>query len=332
MVFGRQKMSAAFALPCLRRILFGVAFTTFVIVLSTSVLAQTHSPCGLAPVIEAVGGNATACDPQHVRNLANHGSAFEQNQMGLASILRISPEYPSQDALKWFEKAARQGYAPAEVNLGVMYANGWGVEKNYAKALLFFQSAARQGSARANYSLGILYMNGQGVKQDYSAARARFQAAASAGDTNAETDLGYLYDRGLGGPQDLQRALELYTRAAQAGNALAQHNLGDLYLRGEGVPQSDAIALMWFRKAAAQGQTGAEIKLAYMLAEGRGARKDPEQAYRLLSAAAEAGDNRGEEMLRSLRAQLNQEQIQRANQQPQHESSANRETANAFVP
>jgi hypothetical protein len=153
------------------------------------------------------------------------------------------------------------------------------------------------------------------VKQDYVAARGYFQTAANDGDTSAQTNLGYLYDRGLGAEVNSKLAAEWYTKAAEAGNALAQHNLGDMYLRGQGVSQNDATALEWFKKAAAQGQTGAEIKLAYMLAEGRGTAKDVESAYAWVMAASTSGDNRGQELKRTLETRLTARQLEQAKKQ-----------------
>jgi TPR repeat protein len=53
-------------------------------------------------------------------------------------------------AKPWFEKAAAQGDAKAQVALGVMYANGHGVKKDLAKAKELVKKAADQGQAEAN--------------------------------------------------------------------------------------------------------------------------------------------------------------------------------------
>ena len=42
---------------------------------------------------------------------------------------------------------AEQGYAKAQFNLGVMYYQGDGVLRNYAKALEWYKQAAEQGDA-----------------------------------------------------------------------------------------------------------------------------------------------------------------------------------------
>jgi TPR repeat protein len=51
--------------------------------------------------------------------------------------------------LHWYQKAADQGQAKAQYNLGVMYANGKGVLKDDKQAVYWYQKAADQGQAKA---------------------------------------------------------------------------------------------------------------------------------------------------------------------------------------
>ncbi len=174
----------------LRRVTLGVACTMILAATSFAATKAATEQCSIAVVAHNIDASTRVCDLNTVKNLAAHGHTFEQNQMGIASVLHISPEYSVKDAVDWFQKAAQKGYAPAQVNLGVMYVNGWGVEKNYARALYWFRRAAEESSfPRANYNLGILYMNGQGVTQDNQAARKFFETASAAGDSSAQTNL-----------------------------------------------------------------------------------------------------------------------------------------------
>ena len=66
----------------------------------------------------------------------------------------------------------------AQSTLGFMYANGQGVEQNYAKAVEYYQLAADQGYANAQFNLGIIYEEGQGVEQNYAKAVEYDQLAA----------------------------------------------------------------------------------------------------------------------------------------------------------
>ena len=83
------------------------------------------------------------------------------------------------EILKWYRKAAEQGYARAQHNLGMMYRDGEGVPRDYAEALKWFSKAAVQGDARAQASLGIMYTIGSGVPQDYVLALMWSNLAAS---------------------------------------------------------------------------------------------------------------------------------------------------------
>lgn len=275
---------------------------------------HSESPCRLAVVSRQLGGKHPVCDDATVRHLAEQGQAFEQNQLGLASLMSlvIGPDFHPTEALRWFQRAAQKGYAPAQVNLGVLYTNGWATPVNYAAALRWFREAASQHFAPAYFNLGILYMKGLGVRQDYAEARRWFQQGADAGDTQAETNLGYLYDQGLGLPRNPATAARLYRQAADAGNALGQNNLADLYLRGEGLPRDYAQALTLFRQAAAQGSTGACIKLGYMYANGLGVTRDPETAYAWITSAAAVGDPRGNDLLAALESALTPQQREHA--------------------
>ena len=46
------------------------------------------------------------------------------------------------EALRWYRKAAEQGYASAQNNLGLMYRNGEGVPQDYVEAHKWFNLAA----------------------------------------------------------------------------------------------------------------------------------------------------------------------------------------------
>ena len=52
-------------------------------------------------------------------------------------------------AVEWYRKAADQGYAPAQHNLGCAYGKGQGVPQNLTEALRWFRKAHAQGLEQA---------------------------------------------------------------------------------------------------------------------------------------------------------------------------------------
>ena len=94
------------------------------------------------------------------------------------------PQDDSQ-AFVWYTKAAEQGFAKAQFNLGVMYDNGQGIPQDDSQAVAWYKKAAEQGDASAQYNLGLMYAKGEGVPQNYKLAYILFNLAASKGGDNA---------------------------------------------------------------------------------------------------------------------------------------------------
>ena len=68
-------------------------------------------------------------------------------------------------AVRWFRKAAEQGYAPAQHKLGVAYMYGKGATLDHKNAAHWFQRAALQGYVLSQRNLAMLYMNSADITQ-----------------------------------------------------------------------------------------------------------------------------------------------------------------------
>jgi hypothetical protein len=110
------------------------------------------------------------------------------------------------EAVKWYRKAADQGYASAQFNLGFMYNKGKGVPLDDTEAVKWYRKAAEQGDAKAQSNLGFMYQHGEGVTQDYTEAVKWYRKAAEQGQAGAQYNLGFKYRTGEGVPQDYVRA------------------------------------------------------------------------------------------------------------------------------
>jgi clan AA aspartic protease (TIGR02281 family) len=121
---------------------------------------------------------------------------------------------------------------------------------DYATAIKWYRKAAEQGDAFAQYNLGGIYQNGQGVPQNYSEAIKWFSKAATQGAAGAQARLASMYFIGLGVQQDYAAAASWYRKAAEQGHARAQYGLGLMYGSGQGVLQNYVLAYMWLNLAA----------------------------------------------------------------------------------
>ena len=80
---------------------------------------------------------------------------------------------------------AELGDAEAQFNLGVLYDEGAGVERNLTTAADWYRKAAEQGFIDAQTNLGIMYYHGLGVERDHELAAHWFRLAADQGDAEA---------------------------------------------------------------------------------------------------------------------------------------------------
>ena len=92
-------------------------------------------------------------------------------------------------AVEWYTKAANQGYASAQSNLGVCYEKGQGVTQSYEKAVEWYTKAAEQGSATAQYNLGLCYEFGAGVPQSFVKAAEWYTKSLKNGNHYVKEDL-----------------------------------------------------------------------------------------------------------------------------------------------
>jgi TPR repeat protein len=69
-----------------------------------------------------------------------------------------------------------------------MYANGFGVAQDDVQALKWYGKAAEQGHALAQFNLGGMYGSGRGVKRDALRSFMWLTLAADAGDVAAASN------------------------------------------------------------------------------------------------------------------------------------------------
>ena len=81
---------------------------------------------------------------------AERGDVKARYNLGVMYQLGLGVPQDDQEAVRWFRKAAEQGYATAESVLGSMYYEGrWGAPQDYVLARVWLTLAAEQGSEKA---------------------------------------------------------------------------------------------------------------------------------------------------------------------------------------
>jgi TPR repeat protein len=154
-------------------------------------------------------------------------------------------------AAELFEKAADQGVAWAQTNLGWCYEQGTVVKKDEVKAVELYNQAVEQGNAAAHGYLGRCYKLGRGVGKSEAKAVELWK-----------------------------KAVELLRKDANTGDAWAHGYLGELYAEGLGVEQNLAEAFRFFEYATKiyPEVLQWQLFLAWLLWHGRGTEQDRPRA------------------------------------------------------
>ena len=207
------------------------------------------------------------------------------------------------EALELVTPLAKEGNPRAQNVLGVLYAQGWGVEQDFDKAREWYEKAAAGGNPRAYFNLAHMYATGTGVEKDCDKALEYWHTPAEQGDPIAQVNLGSLYMEGFDCiPQDIDEGIRWYRLAAEQDDPLAQHSMGAFYALGQGVKQDYELALEWYRKAAAQGNSDSQASIGWMYFAGEGVEPDIDKAREWYEKAAAQGNEGAIQALRSLDA------------------------------
>ncbi|MCL2011501.1 MAG: sel1 repeat family protein [Cystobacterineae bacterium] len=231
-----------------------------------------------------------------LRKAAEQGRKDAQFELGLAYAEGRGVTKNTAEATKWLAKAVSgqynitrrlkfgelleaarcalwQGDEEAGRVLSEIYANGWGVERNEAKAeywnseaeaarrLKSLRQSAEQGNKRAQRALGEIYAEGRSVQKDEVEAAKWYKLAAGQegialeiraeeGDFEAQKVLARQYLKGDGVVRNAEKAAKWCKKAAEQGDEAAQYHLGLMYATGFGLTRDHAEAAKWLEKMA----------------------------------------------------------------------------------
>lgn len=148
--------------------------------------------CGfmlLSGSLLATGG----ADIATLRAQAEAGDAYAQLNLGAAYDNAPAAERDVKQALHWYQLAAEQGVAEAQFNLAHLLVEA---ELSAELAAEWMHKAAEQGMADAQYLLGVIYAEGLGVEMDDAKAKLWLQRAIAKGQDDAALFMTEHYQQG----------------------------------------------------------------------------------------------------------------------------------------
>lgn len=184
-------------------------------------------------------------------------------------------------AFEYFKAAADKGFVLADVETGLCYENGYGVEVSKEEAFRYYEKGAQAGNHSAIVCLAVCYRAGIGCEPDVDKAMELMEVGVRMGNTRAYHLMAVaLLEED---PYD-ERAMNMEMVAARSGFARSSLFLGGFYLQNSDVGPDRKRAEHYFRLAAREGNHEAEFELADLLdtpenAENEEIRKEVDQLY-----------------------------------------------------
>ena len=169
-----------------------------------------------------------------------------------------SEDFDPDEAVRWLELSAEQGYDIAMYRLGKLFLQGDLIEKDITNALRWLHQADGANNQYAQYLLGKIYLNGTEVKADFALAEKMFTRAAMQGSPYAKYSLAKMHLKGQVSFSDVSFAVRLLTEAADQGNQWAEYQLGKMYLYGQDVDKNVELAVRLLSSSANKGNPYAQ--------------------------------------------------------------------------
>lgn len=149
---------------------------------------------------------------------ADKGYTKAYSKMGEIYISKFYPfndktksdRYYSKAINKYKKNVKSDGNACYE--LGYMYHNGYGIEKNLEQAKFYYKSGALLGDINAAWRIGLIYKD----EMEYAEAFKFLLKSADGGQGMAMYELAKLYENGLGTSYDKAKAIEWYQKCAES--------------------------------------------------------------------------------------------------------------------
>jgi len=165
-------------------------------------------------------------------------------------------------------------------------------ESDDSDTIAMIEAAAKVGDPDAQFELGQLWLQGIGRERNDWRAFQAFEKSAEGGHLDGLHMLARCYARGIGTSIDRSQAAHLFSLAADKGHAEGMYGFAMALANGRGIEANPVVATEWLKKAANAGSPAAHIALAKeALSPKPDGSCDIVSAKRHYLEAARAGDN-----------------------------------------
>lgn len=223
-----------------------------------------------------------------VEEKARNGDVEALYLLFYASQIGLEGETAKALSYDFLAKSASTGFMPA------VYDASWNdsKQKDYSTAFQSFQKLYNDGVKKAANIIGMMYEQGFGVNKDVATAIEWYKKGIAFGDPEAMLSMANIYSKGFENtPPDALKGISLATQSAAKNCPDAMVFLGRKYVDGkQGVQKNIATALKWFKQGADLGDRKAMLALGEVyISNEAGITKDEQLGLFYIKKAAELG-------------------------------------------
>lgn len=202
--------------------------------------------------------------PDDLVKLAREGDGDAQYELANRLYMGKGIKKSYELARQWYEAGAEQDRPDCCLALGQMLVGGLGGDEDQERAAALFKKAADAGNRSAMFELGVMYAYGRGVKKNYVKASKYlrlsrteealavldesiewWRPAAEAGIAEGEYQYGVCYINGYGVQSDFAEGYKWIYKAALRNHAKAIDAMAQIYENGLGVEPNADKAAYW---------------------------------------------------------------------------------------
>ncbi len=226
---------------------------------------------------------------------ATEGLAPFQMELGYRYLVGKGLKADIVQAVTWTKRAADQGIAGAMGNLAFMYMAGAPqLKRDYKKAYEWAEKGAKLGDASSYNVMAACLIDGLGREKNVEEGLKYMNQAAELGDVDALANLSTFYRLGKHvGEANPQKAFEYAKKAGELGHVDSMSTVAIFYIDGFGVEKNEQLCYEWTKRAAEAGHADAMSNMTFLYSRGVGAEKDPAKAFQWAERAAATGSPRG---------------------------------------
>lgn len=189
---------------------------------------------------------------------------------------------------------AKSGNSDAQLEIGNMYLNGYGIDtddneavmKNDRKAFYWFFKSSEQNNAEAFFCLAFCFFEGVGVQKNNEKAIYFLHKAAKLGNVDSMLKLYEIY----GAKNDFEKAISFAKVASENGNSLANYMLGYSYMYRDEIGINIEKGLKYLVDAAESENKNAQSLLGILYFSGDKLHQDYKKSLYYLEKAASKDD------------------------------------------